>query len=67
MRLSSGKLAYAGATDTDCAGTLTRDVLAVGEYVTVDLANAESTQIMGAHAAFVRNVRKPQRRLDRWP
>ena len=52
VRLSSGKLAYAGAADTDAVGTLTRDVLAADEYVTVDLANAEGTQIMVAHAAF---------------
>lgn len=52
VKLSSGKLAYADADDTDVLGTMAREAFAVDEYVAVVLANAEGTQIMVASEAI---------------
>lgn len=43
VRLDSGVLAYAGASDADCIGTLSRDTFAASEVVSVRLRNAEGT------------------------
>jgi hypothetical protein len=46
VRLSTGKLAYAGASDADGVGVLQIDALAANEYCPVLLANGYGTAIM---------------------
>lgn len=48
VRLSTGKLAYAGASDQDCLGVLLQPVLAADEYAAVLLHTASGTKPMVA-------------------
>lgn len=52
VRLSSGELAYAGASDQDSLGVLSRDTFASGDVVSVILRTAQGTVPMIAAGTF---------------
>jgi len=53
VKLSSGKLAYAGLADGAAVlGSTTKETFAADEYVAVDLLNRPGTRILTAAGAF---------------
>ena len=56
VRLSSGKLALAGAADADGLGTAAREAFAADEYISVHLRNSQGTFLMVANGAITAGV-----------
>lgn len=56
VRFSTGKLAYCGALDTDCLGTLEEDALTADAYYSVRLRTAEGTVKMIASGVIAANA-----------
>lgn len=52
VRMSTGKLAYAGAADTDCLGTLENPTFADGDEVAVRIRKVQGTSKMVANGAI---------------